>query len=231
MRRRIFLMRHGSVDYFDADGRPLESASVALNEAGREQADAAGSLMSEQNVQFDLVVTSGLPRTIETARRVLAACGQSGVPREDEPALAEILDGDLDSIGDDVREESFTRVFLTTGDVEGLRYLAGETIGEMLDRVLPAFDALLARKDWDCLLLVLHGGVNRALLSRALMGQRAFLGRFEQAPACINIVDVGPRDLIVRATNLAPTQWLHGEDRRTSMEKFYAEYEPQRGSA
>ncbi len=228
MRRRIFLMRHGSVDYFDADGRPFESTSVPLNEAGRGQADAAGSLLSEQNAQFDLVVTSGLPRTIETARRVLAACGQSDMRCEDEPALAEILGGDLDSIPEDAREETFTRVFLTTGDVEGLRYLAGETIGEMLDRVLPAFDALLARQDWDCMLLVLHGGVNRALLSRALMGQRAFLGRFEQAPACINIIDVGPRDMIVRATNLAPTQWLQGQDRRTSMEKFYAEYVPQR---
>lgn len=230
MRRRIFLMRHGSVDYFDHDGRPLASASVPLNEAGRVQADAAGSLLSEQGVRFDLAVTSGLPRTTETASRILAACGQSDLRCEDEPALVEILDGDLDSIPADAREEEFTRVFLKTGDVEGLRYLAGETIGEMLDRVLPAFEALLERQDWDCLLLVLHGGVNRALLSRALMGQRAFLGRFEQAPACINIIDVGPSDLVVRATNLAPTQWLQGQDRRTSMEKFYAEYVP-RGQA
>lgn len=221
-------MRHGSVDYFDADGRPFESTSVPLNEAGRRQADAAGALMSEQKVRFDLAVTSGLPRTIETARRVLAACGQCDLRVENEAALVEIRDGDLDSIPEHEREEAMTRVFLTTGDVEGLVYLAGETIGEMLDRVFPAFDALLAREDWDCLLLVLHGAVNRALLSRALMGRRAFLGRFEQAPACINIVDVGPRDMIVRATNLAPTQWLQGQDRRTSMEQFHAQYVPRR---
>jgi len=60
------------------------------------------------------------------------------------------------------------------------------------------------------------------------MGRRGFRGRFEQAPACINIVDVGPNDMIVRATNLAPTQWLQGQDRRTSMEHFYADYVPQR---
>ncbi|MEO7940599.1 MAG: histidine phosphatase family protein [Burkholderiaceae bacterium] len=221
-------MRHGSVDYFDAHGRPFESTSVSLNEAGRRQADAAGALLSEQQARFDLVVTSGLPRTIETARRVLAACGQSDLRCENEPALVEIQDGDLDSIPEDEREEAMTRVFLTTGDVDGLVYLAGETIGEMLDRVLPAFEALLARDDWDCLLLVLHGAVNRALLSRALMGRRGFLGRFEQAPACINILDVGPKDIVVRATNIAPTQWLHGQDRRTSMEQFYAQYVPQR---
>ena len=221
-------MRHGSVDYFDADGRPFESESVSLNEAGRRQADAAGALLSEQKVRFDLAITSGLPRTVETARRVLAACGQSDLRCENEPAMVEIRDGDLDSIPEEVREQVFTRVFLTTGDVEGLVYLAGETIGEMLDRVLPAFDKLLARPDWDCLLLVLHGAVNRALLSRALMGRRGFLGRFEQAPACINIVDVGPNDMVVRATNLAPTQWLQGQDRRTSMEHFYADYVPQR---
>ena len=30
--------------------------------------------------------------------------------------------------------------------------------------------------------------------------------------------------MIVRATNLAPTQWLHGADRRASMEQLYAQY-------
>ena len=32
--------------------------------------------------------------------------------------------------------------------------------------------------------LVLHGAVNRAILSYALTGERTFLGNFEQAPGC-----------------------------------------------
>lgn len=217
-------MRHGAVDYFLPDGTPVESTGVPLNAQGRAQADAAGTAFAREGVSFDRVMTSGLPRTTETARRALAAAGQAHLRIDVEPALAEIRGGKVADIAADRVEAAFTRTFTATGNVEPLRFLGGESIGEMMDRVLPAFDALLARTDWDCLLLVLHGAVNRALLSRALAGNRAFFGRIEQSPACINIIDVGERDLIVRATNIAPTQWLHADERRTSMELLYAKY-------
>jgi broad specificity phosphatase PhoE len=100
----------------------------------------------------------------------------------------------------------------------------GLSVGELLDRVLPAFDRWLARTDWQCGLLVLHGGVNRALISTALAGRRAFFGRIEQAPACINVLDIGADDLVLRAVNLTPTQWLHQRERHTTMEKLLAQF-------
>ena len=83
------------------------------------------------------------------------------------------------------------------------RFLGGETIGELFDRVIPAVDRLLADETWDTVLLVLHGAVNRAIISHALTGQRMFLGQFEQAPGCVNILDVGD-EWIVRAVNVSP---------------------------
>lgn len=222
-RRRIVLMRHGAVDYFLPDGTRVASENVPLNAAGHAQADAAGAAMAQHGVCFDRAVVSGLPRTVETATRVLAAAGQAALPLEVVPALREIRGGHADDIPPGALEEAFG-IFTRTGAVESLRFLGGESIGEMLDRVLPAFEALLHDPGWDCLLLVLHGAVNRALLSRALTGGRAFLGRLEQSPACINIIDVGPRDMVVRATNLAPTQWLHARERDTSMERLLAQY-------
>ena len=68
-RRRLYLMRHGSVDYFKADGTPVPPHAVPLNEAGRMQADAAGALFASAGVRFDRVLVSGLARTVETARR------------------------------------------------------------------------------------------------------------------------------------------------------------------
>src|SRR5438045_147042 len=69
-RRRIYLMRHGSVDYFDPEGKPLHPAGVPLNAEGRRQAEAVGRLLAD--VPLDRVITSGLPRSVETARRVIA---------------------------------------------------------------------------------------------------------------------------------------------------------------
>jgi probable phosphoglycerate mutase len=222
-RRRIVLMRHGAVDYFPEHGAPAAPDTVALSATGRAQADAAGALFAAEGTRFDLAITSDLPRTAQTAARVLATAGQQ--PRtEAVPALREIRGGPLSDIAPQQIEATFTGAFAAGTDLESRRFLGGESIGQMLDRVLPAFEALLARRDWQCLLLVLHGAVNRAILSRALTGGRAFLGSIEQSPACINLLDVGRRSIIVRSINLAPTQWLHEGERSTTMETLLAQY-------
>ena len=222
-RRRLYLMRHGSVDYFTADGTPVPPHTVPLNESGRAQADAAGALFASAGVRFDRVLVSGLARTVETAQRVLAAAGVDTAIARD-PRLEEIRPGRLDSIAPDRLRAAFTGVFSAAADVESLQFLGGETVGAMMDRCLPAFDELLADPSWTCALCVLHGGINRALLGRALTGGRTFLGRLEQAPACINVLDIGADDIVVRGTNLAPTQWLQERERLTTMEKLLAQY-------
>ena len=223
VRRRLYLMRHGSVDYFTADGTPVPPHTVPLNDAGRAQADAAGALFAAAGVRFDRVLVSGLARTVETAQRVLAAAGQDA-PIAHDPRLEEIRPGRLDAIAPDRLRAAFTGVFIAAADVESLQFLGGETVGAMMDRCLPAFDELLAHPAWHCALLVLHGGINRALLGHALTGGRTFLGRLEQSPACINVLDVGRDDIVVRGTNLAPTQWLQERERFTTMEKLLAHY-------
>ena len=74
---------------------------------------------------------------------------------------------------------------------------------------------------------MLHGGVNRAILSWALTGERRFLGAFEQAPGCINVLDVG-EEWIVRAVNLAPLDLIHAASRLTQMEHYWREFLPYR---
>jgi probable phosphoglycerate mutase len=216
-------MRHGSVDYFKADGTPVPPHTVPLNETGRAQADAAGALFATAGARFDRVIVSGLARTVETAERVLAASAQQ-VALVHDARFEEIRPGRLESIPVDQLRAAFTAVFSAAANVESLRFLGGETVGAMMDRCMPAFEELLADETWQCALCVLHGGVNRALLGRALTGGRAFLGRLEQSPACINVLDVGVDDLVVRGTNLAPTQWLHERERWTTMEKLLSQY-------
>lgn len=223
-RRRIFLMRHGSVTYFDAAGRPVLPEQVPLNELGRAQADAAGSAFAAAGIAFDRVIVSGLPRTVETAARVLAVSRQPIEP-EVWPELHEIRGGRLSTIPQDQLKRAFTGVF------EGLvapeqRFLGGESVGEMMDRVHPALDRLRADPGWDTVLLVLHGGVNCAILSLALTGQRLFLGGLAQEAGCINALDVGsdPLDWVVRFVNHVPPSPLQPDARSTTMEQLFAQY-------
>jgi len=212
-------MRHGAVSYFDADGRPLPPDDVPLNEEGRRQARAAAEAL--EPVVFDRVIASDLPRTAETARIVAPGLGV-----ERWPELNEIRGGTLGSIPDEELEDAFVHAF--RGVVpDGSRFLGGESIGELWNRVLPALDRLLADDDWDTALAVLHGGVNRAILSWALTGQRLFLGAFEQAAGCVNVLDVGD-EWIVRAVNVAPLDLVHLATRLTQMESYWHEFLPYR---
>ena len=109
-RRRIFLMRHGSVTYFDSTGKPFLPESVPLNEQGREQASAAGKVFAQAGINFDRVIVSGLPRTIETATRVLAETSQK-IDLQEWSDLVEIRGGRLSAIPDAELKEAFTGAF------------------------------------------------------------------------------------------------------------------------
>lgn len=223
-RRRIYLMRHGSVTYFMPDGKPVPPETVPLNELGIEQARAAGNLFADHGVRFDRVITSGLARTEQTAHHVLSAIGHHG-PVEQRPRLQEIRGGRLATITERDLLQCFTA--LTDGVVdEDVKFLGGESVGEMLDRVLPEIDALRADPNWDSLLLVLHGAVNRAILSYLVTGQRQLLGAFEQSPACINVLDIGEArvDVVLRMVNLSPLDWLQPGNRQTTMETLHDQY-------
>lgn len=223
-RRRIYLMRHGSVTYFDDSGKPFLPETVALNEAGRAQADSAGRAFVEAGVRFDRVIVSGLPRTVETAQRVLRAAGQE-IEAEAWPELHEIRGGRLSDIPTGELRRAFTGAFEGVVN-EDQRFLAGESVGEMMDRVHPAIARLRAQPGWDTVLLVLHGGVNCAILSLALTGQRLFLGGLAQAAGCINALDVGldPHDWVVRFVNHVPPAPLQAGARTTTMEQLFEQY-------
>jgi broad specificity phosphatase PhoE len=165
-------------------------------------------------------VTSGLERTLETARIVAP-----DTEPESHYALREIESGDIREVAPDEVQAMMTAAFKGVVPLN-MRFLGGETIGELVDRVTPELDSLLADDDWDIALLVLHGAVNRAILSRALTGERMFLGAFEQAPGCINVLDVGTDGRwIVRAVNHIPYDPAHlGAPRLTTMEHLWQEY-------
>ncbi|UTY60929.1 histidine phosphatase family protein [Massilia sp. erpn] len=221
-------MRHGSVTYFDAAGKPFLPESVPLNDAGRLQATAAGQAFAAWQLRFDRVIVSGLPRTVETAQRVLAETGQQ-IVIEAWPELAEIRGGRLSSIPDAQLHEAFTGAF--EGVVaEERQFLGGESVGELMDRIHPALRRLRDDASWDTVLLVLHGGVNRAILSYALTGQRLFLGNLAQTAGCINALDVGAaeQDWVLRFSNYAPPAPLQAANRSTTMEQLLEQYQKSR---
>src|SRR5437868_10224406 len=118
-RRRIYLMRHGDVSYFDKTGRPFRPDTVPLNDEGRQQAEAAGQLLA--GVPIDRVVASDLIRSVQTAE--LALAGRT-LKVESYEQLREIQPGKLAEIPAAELEKAFIGAFVADVTRES-RFLAG----------------------------------------------------------------------------------------------------------
>ena len=184
IRRRIHLMRHAEAEYIRADGtRAPDSRLVPLTPRGRVEAEAMGALLKA--TVFDKAVCSGLPRTKETARFVL---GDRPLPLEIVPALEEIRGGDAVARARLSPVDYAYAMFQASGP--DACYAAGEKFADFVARVVPAFNDIIATTGWSSLLLVAHGGVNRAVLTDVTGSGLSAFGAFEQDSGCLNIIDI-----------------------------------------
>jgi broad specificity phosphatase PhoE len=187
-RRRIFLMRHGEAAYIRPDGAVTDDPrQVGLTDTGRVQARKQAALLA--SVEFDRAICSGLPRTVETATLVLAYRQQPAL--EIEPALEEIRGGGRNHPVTDMAEWLAHVANPWAGaDHPEATFLGGERFTDFADRVVPAFEAILADRRWRNLLLVLHGAVNRTIFNYVMGTPWQARMSVEQDNCCINIIDV-----------------------------------------
>jgi probable phosphoglycerate mutase len=183
-RRRVYLLRHAEAEYIRADGsRAPDSRVVPLTANGRAEAAAMGELLG--SVAFDRAIATGLPRTQQTAELVLA-----GRTRQIEtvPELDEIRGGDAIARARMSPVDYAYAMFRAAEPDEC--YAFGEKFSAFIDRVLPAFKRIVSDPTWTNLLLIAHGGVNRAILTEITgSGLKAF-GAFEQDSCCLNVIDI-----------------------------------------
>ncbi len=226
-RRRIYLMRHGHVDYFNSE--IADPRDVRLTEEGRNQAAAARDAL--QHTHFDIAVCSGLPRTRETAEIILA--GNETPPCLD---VAEGL-GELKSgwIKAKSREELAARLAYSfdAAHEPGARFLPeGETFAGAEQRIICAFQELVLRRDWQSALVVAHEGVNRIALGWACGGGLRTIAAFEQDLCCVNLIDIDvtPAEdgaglqierMLIKAVNVTPYDFVKKGLSLSSLEHLF----------
>jgi broad specificity phosphatase PhoE len=222
-RRRIYLMRHGHVDYFAPKVRETgDIHSVPLTARGRSEAKAAGKALS--HISFDRALCSGLPRTHETAEIVLSLVKNAPVLEVDAD-LVELRGGKLAPAKN--REELIALMnsyFARAHEPGATNHEGGEVFAAAQERAVRAIEKLLAASDWHTALVVAHEGINRVLLSWACGAGLMAMSSFEQDTACINIVDFdlggggGVRRALIKAVNLTPHNYLKHGMNLTSLE-------------
>ncbi len=218
-RRRIYLMRHGHVDYF---GDKSDIHAVTLTLRGRSEAEAAAKAFA--HVRFDRAVCSGLPRTRETAQLVLG--GVSDAPAlEIDADLVELRGGARPGVKSRAELIRLMNSYFERAHEPGATNLEGGEVFEAAQaRAVAAIERLLAAPDWHTALVVAHEGINRLILSWACGAGLRAMSAFEQDTGCVNVIDFdlggigNVRRALVKAVNLTPYNYLKHGMNLTSLE-------------
>ena len=184
VRRRLYLFRHGAVDYINPDGSWVDNPDmVDLNARGRQQVAAMAELF--RDVHIDRALCSPLPRTRQTGEAIL---GDRDVHLEVVEDLHEIrpVTGEVAGGYDIVSDVAFSH---WRADRPDATFLGGERYHDFYARVSAAMEGILADQTWHNLAVFAHGGTNAAVLGWATgVGPTAF-GLLDQSTCCLNVID------------------------------------------
>lgn len=229
-RRRIYLMRHGFVDYTSKEVRAARDPSIAhLTEIGCDEARAAGAALSD--VHLDVAFHSGLNRTRQTAEIVLGEHTNAPV-LEEERRFEELRSGGyIDFESAEQLAATMTFQFEQAGTPGATFLEGGEKFSDAMARIEDGLKGLLSRPGWATALVVAHEVVNRMVLTWAIGAPLGASSAFEQDTGCINILDF---DLVpdeqgntrieralIKAVNLTPANYLKNGMNLRSLEAIF----------
>ena len=234
-RRRIYLMRHGHVDYFTPEvARTRNTRDVVLTEQGKLEASAAGRAFAP--LTFDRAICSGLRRTCETAEIVLG-CLENAPPLEIESALEEVRGGGQVHVKSRAELVALVASHFERASEEGATLMGGEAFLAAQARAIAAVQRILAEPGWRQILIVAHEGINKLVLSWAAGAKLSAAHSFEQDTGCINLIDFdmvpaadgkpGPEIArsLIKAVNLTPYNYVKHGMNLTSLEAIFARRE------
>jgi probable phosphoglycerate mutase len=183
-RRRIYLFRHGAVDYVDDNGNVVaDPDDVALNERGRRQADAMCDLFA--GITIDRAACSGMRRARETAIQILGNRSMEIEIHEDFREIRPARDQRSVELNL-VNNVAFGHWSATES---GSRFLGGELYADFYARISATMDSFMHNPDWHNFAIFAHGGTNAAILGWTTgLGLSAF-GTIDQATCCVNVLD------------------------------------------
>lgn len=233
-RRRLYLMRHGFVDYAAKEVRKAQDPSIArLTDRGREEARAAGVALSD--VPLNLAMHSGLFRAQETAELVLSEHHRP-LKLEADARFQELRSGAYINFTSAQQLDAIMTFQFERAGEPGATFLEnGELFSDGMARIEQGLLDLLRRPNWAAGLLVAHEIVNRLILAWSVGAPMGASSAFEQDTGCINILDfdlVPDEDGVVqiervrvKAINLTPANYVKHGMNLSSLEAIFTSAE------
>ncbi len=182
----VFLVRHGATLNNLADPPKIQGhgSDIDLSDEGKRQASRTAELL--RNQPLAAVFSSPLRRAYQTATII-------GRPHQLEPArVADLREVDVgrwegQSWREIERAEPDAHARFVT-DPATYGYAGGENLTQLLTRVRPAIEQLMAAHLGQCLLVVGHNVVNRVLLATYMQVPLALARGIHQDNCGVNVL-------------------------------------------
>ena len=215
VRKRLYLFRHGEVDYMSSGKVVDDPDQVNLTENGRQQAVN----LDENTKEFTIerIVCSGLPRTIQTGEHVAK---RRGIKIESFPSLKEYQwDPKL------LMETDITKFGYLFEDSKAKEMIGGtEDADEFYKRVTVTLEKII-KEEFSQIAAFLHGAVNAAIMCWVNDVDISLASKYDQDHAALNIIDIdiSSKGEIVRKIlkryNIPPTLTSLDSETMSSWEK------------
>ena len=196
---RIILLRHGEVDV--PKGIFYSQQDVPLSAKGRQDSMAVSELVRPFSISR--VLSSDLSRCLFLAT---AVAGAGDVEVEPNAGLRELDFGLWTGLGWDEIEKRFPGAFSERmSNLESYRPPMGESISDLAERAWAVIRLAISQSLGETLAVVSHGGVNRAVIAKAIGLPLSNIFALHQDFSCLNILDFfqdGP--VVLQALNWRP---------------------------
>lgn len=181
---RIYLIRHGQVDGFDAP-RYNGQTDVALTDYGVEQYHRLKERLAEKNISA--CYTSDLTRCTTGAAIIGEAFGIKPLAHRE---LRELNIGIWEGLTWQEIQSKWPEGWQARlADLVNYRVPEGENLLDVEARVMPLINRIVERHRGEEVLVTAHGGVNRIVLLNAIGAPLAGMFNIEQNYGCLNIID------------------------------------------
>ncbi len=156
----------------------------SLNERGQAQAQAFFQMY--RNIPFEKVYTSALKRTTQTVQSFL----DLGIPTEALAGLNEISWGTKEGYKITPEEDEYYHYMLKQWQLGNttLRIEEGESPDDVVKRMQPAVDHIMAQTDENVVLVCMHGRAIRILLCLLLNYPLKSMDMFEHENLCLYLL-------------------------------------------
>ncbi len=195
-RTRLLLIRHGRAQSGDDGIIAGARGCTGLSDVGRRQAEALRDRVVRTDTHVDVVLTSVLPRAIETAEILAPALGGLAVVQDCD--LCELHPGECDGMR--WEEWRATAGFDPMTDPDRPLSPGGESLVTFARRAVTAVDRVVTEHAGASIALVVHGGLIAAATLHLLGFDEALLR--------------GERTMWLDPENTSLTEWRRDDQRR-----------------